>query len=61
MGDFNIDLLNTIIVISQLNFSIQDNLHVHAKNAAIPPPPPPNQGKNHIWKYLPDSACGANF
>ena len=22
---------------------------------------PPNRGKNHIWKYFPDLACGAIF
>ena len=26
-----------------------------------PPFFPPNRGKNHIWKYFPDSACGAIF
>jgi len=26
-----------------------------------PPFFPPNQGKNHIWKYFPDLACGAIF
>ena len=34
---------------------VQDNLHAHAQNAAISSPPNPNQGKNHIWNYLPDS------
>ena len=37
---------------------VQDNLHAHAQNAAIFPP---NRGKNHIWKYFPDLACGAIF
>ena len=31
----------------------------------LPPPPPQkkkkNRGKNHIWKYFPDLACGAIF
>ena len=26
-----------------------------------PPFFPPNRGKNHIWKYFPDLACGAIF
>ena len=26
-----------------------------------PPFFPPNRGKNHIWKYFPDLACGAVF
>ena len=30
------------------------------KTPPFPPPPPPS-GKNHIWKYFPDSACGAIF
>ena len=38
---------------------VQGNLHAHAQNAAIPPPP--KSGENHIWKYFPDSACGAIF
>ena len=37
---------------------IQDNLHAYAQNAAIFSP---KQGKNHIWKYFPDFACGAIF
>ena len=37
---------------------VQDNLHAHAQNDAIFPP---NRGKNHIWKYFPDLACGAIF
>ena len=37
---------------------VQDNLHAYAQNAAIFPP---NRAKIHIWKYFPDSACGAIF
>ena len=37
---------------------VQDTLHAHAQNAAIFPP---KSGENHIWKYFPDSACGAIF
>ena len=37
---------------------VQDNFHAHDQNEAIFPP---NRGKNHIWKYFPDSACGAIF
>ena len=36
---------------------VQDNLYAHAQNAAIFPP----GGKNHIWKYFPDLACGVIF
>ena len=38
---------------------VQDNLHAHAQNAAIFSPQ--IGGKNHIWKYFPDLACGAIF
>ena len=27
----------------------------------FPPAPPQNRGKNHIWKYFPDFACGVIF
>ena len=37
---------------------VQDNLHAHAQNTAIFSP---KSGKTHIWKYFPDSACGAIF
>ena len=36
---------------------VQDNLHAHAQNAAIFSPQ--IGGKNHIWKYFADLACGA--
>ena len=38
---------------------VQDNFHAHAQNAI--PPPKKNRGKNRIWKYFLDLACGAIF
>ena len=36
---------------------VQDNLHAHARNAAIFSPQ--IGGKNHVWKYSPDLVFSA--